>query len=137
MTHSNCRFSKLLQLPHLEEIEPYFIELSHSILSHLEETKLYLQPDFSLDQLAKSMSTPKHHLYYCFNSVLYKKFTKVRSEFRIDYAKKLIEKGLSDSLTLDAIGNQSGFSSRSSFYNTFKDEVGCSPGEYLKEEEGR
>jgi AraC-like DNA-binding protein len=126
----------LLTAGEVEEIEPYFIELSHSILSHLEETKLYLQPDFSLDQLAKSMSTPKHHLYYCFNNVLYKKFTKVRSELRVNYAKKLLEKGLSDSLTLDAIGNQSGFLSRSSFYNTFKDEVGCSPGEYLKEEEG-
>ena len=115
-----------------KEIEPKFVELSESILTYIRESEIYLNPNFSMEELSRSMNVPKHHLYYCFNSILKIKLTKIRSELRVEYAKKLIEDGLLDSLTLDAIGNKAGFSSRSSFQSTFKDEVGCTPGEYLK-----
>lgn len=115
-----------------EDVDPRFIELSESILLYIKESEIFLNPDFSMEELSRSMNVPKHHLYYCFNSILNIKFTKLRSELRVEYAKKLIEDGLLESLTLDAIGNKAGFSSRSSFQSTFKDEVGCTPGMYLK-----
>lgn len=119
----------------LKDIEPRFIKLSQSILAYIKKSEIFLNPNFSMEELSRSMNVPKHHLYYCFNSVLKIKLTKIRAELRIEYAKKLIEDGLLDSLTLDAIGNKAGFSSRSSFQSTFKDEVGCTPGEYLKMKE--
>jgi AraC-like DNA-binding protein len=115
-----------------KDIEPRFIELSESILVHIRESKIFLNPDFSMEELSRSMKVPKHHLYYCFNSILNVKLTKIRAELRVEYAKKLIEEGLTDSLTLDAIGGKAGFSSRSSFQSTFKEIVGSTPGEYLK-----
>lgn len=115
-----------------KDIEPRFIELSESILAYIKESEIFLNPDFSMEELSRSMKVPKHHLYYCFNTILNVKLTKIRAELRIEYAKKLIEDGLSDSLTLDAIGGKAGFSSRSSFQSTFKDIVGITPGEYLK-----
>ncbi|WP_281635569.1 helix-turn-helix domain-containing protein [Flavobacterium marginilacus] len=115
-----------------KDIEPRFIELSQSILDYIKESEIFLNANFSMEELSRSMNVPKHHLYYCFNSILKVKLTKIRAELRVEYAKKLIEDGLLDSLTLDAIGNKAGFSSRSSFQSTFKDEVGCTPGEYLK-----
>lgn len=115
-----------------KDIDPRFIELSQSILDYIKESEIFLNANFSMEELSRSMNVPKHHLYYCFNSILKVKLTKIRAELRIEYAKKLIEDGLLDSLTLDAIGNKAGFSSRSSFQSTFKDEVGCTPGEYLK-----
>ena len=114
------------------EIESKFVELSQSILLYIKESQIFLNPNFSMEDLSRSMNIPKHHLYYCFNSILNIKLTKIRAELRVGYAKKLIEDGHLDSLTLDAIGNKAGFSSRSSFQSTFKDEVGCTPGEYLK-----
>lgn len=115
-----------------ENFEPKFIKLSQSILLHIQESQIFLNPNFSMEELSRSMNMPKHHLYYCFNKILKIKLTKLRAELRVEYAKKLIEDGFLDSLTLDAIGNKAGFSSRSSFQSTFKDEVGCTPGEYLK-----
>ncbi|KUJ59110.1 hypothetical protein AR687_24825 [Flavobacteriaceae bacterium CRH] len=115
-----------------KDIEPRFIELSQSILDYIKESEIYLNPNFSMEELSRSMNVPKHHLYYCFNTILNIKLTKIRAELRIEHAKKLLEQGLSDSLTLDAIVNKAGFSSRSSFQSVFKDEVGCTPGEYLK-----
>ncbi|TRX37097.1 helix-turn-helix domain-containing protein [Flavobacterium restrictum] len=115
-----------------KDIEPRFIELSQSILVYIKESEIYLNPNFSMEELSREMDVPKHHLYYCFNSVMNLKLTKIRAELRVEYAKKLIEQGSLDTLTLDAVASKAGFSSRSSFQSTFKDEVGCSPGEYLK-----
>lgn len=115
-----------------KEIELKFVELSQSILDYIKESEIYLNPNFSMEELSRAMNVPKHHLYYCFNSVLKIKLTKIRAELRVEYAKKLIEKGLLDSLTIDAVASIAGFSSRSSFQSNFKDEVGISPGEYLK-----
>jgi AraC-like DNA-binding protein len=115
-----------------KEIELKFVELSQSILDYIKESEIYLNPNFSMEELSRAMNIPKHHLYYCFNSVLKIKLTKIRAELRVEYAKNLIEKGLLDSLTIDAVASIAGFSSRSSFQSNFKDEVGISPGEYLK-----
>ncbi|TRX37104.1 AraC family transcriptional regulator [Flavobacterium restrictum] len=115
-----------------QEMEPKFIELSQSILVYIKESEIYLNPNFSMEELSREMNVPKHHLYYCFNSVMNLKLTKIRAELRVEYAKKLIEQGFLDTLTLDAVASKAGFSSRSSFQSTFKDEVGCSPGDYLK-----
>lgn len=115
-----------------KDIEPRFIELSDSIWMYIKKSEIYLNPNFSMEELSRAMNIPKHHLYYCFNSVLNIKLTKIRAELRIGYAKKLIESGILDTLTLEAVASKSGFSSRSSFQSTFKDEVGCTPGEYLK-----
>jgi AraC-like DNA-binding protein len=91
----------------------------------------YLKYEFSLDDLASLLEVPKHHLYYCFRNVLHTKFTRLRTEYRIEHAKRLLNETDLSRTTLDAIGKNSGFSSRSGFYNTFKEELGCSPGEYI------
>lgn len=115
-----------------EGIDPKFIELSESILVYIKESEIYLNPNFSMEELSRTMDIPKHHLYYCFSSILKIKLTKIRAELRVEHAKKLIEEGFLDTLTMDALGSKVGFSSRSSFQSIFKEEVGCTPGEYLK-----
>ena len=77
------------------------------------------------------MDVPKHHLYYCFNQILLKKFTQIRAEYRIGHARRLIDEGQTSDKTLEAIGLESGFSSRSSFINAFREVTGKLPSEYL------
>ncbi len=91
----------------------------------------YLDPEFSLDDLARLMDVPKHHLYYCFNQILLKKFTQIRAEYRIGHARRLIDEGQTSDKTLEAIGLESGFTSRSSFINAFREVTGKLPSEYL------
>jgi AraC-like DNA-binding protein len=112
--------------------EDPFIELSQRILKTMEEQKPYLNPEFSLDDLADLLDVPKHHLYYCFQNILHTKFTRLRTAYRIGYAKQLLSKVDLRKITLDAVGQQSGFASNSGFYNTFKAEVGCSPGNFAE-----
>lgn len=107
-----------------------FWELSQRVLQFMEEQKPYVDLDFTLEMLAKSMDVPKHHLYYCFQNILKTKFTRLRTTYRVEHAKKLLVEADLKSTTLNILGKESGFASTSAFYTTFKTEVGCSPGEY-------
>lgn len=116
--------------------EDPFMSLARSIYEVMEEKKPYLEEDFSLEDLAELLQVPKHHLYYCFRNILQTKFTTLRTEFRIKYARQLLLKIDLRITTLDAVGKKCGFASRSAFYKTFKAEVGCSPGEYVEKMSG-
>ncbi len=117
--------------PESVEGKDRFQALSIRINNILTEQQPYLNPDFSLDDLARSMDTPKHHLYYCFNQILQKKFTQIRAEYRVRHARRLIDEGQTRDKTLEAIGLESGFSSRSSFISAFREVTGKLPSEYL------
>jgi len=110
--------------------EEPFVELSQRVLRYMQERTPYVDPDFTLEVLARSMGVPKHHLYYCFQNILKTKFTRLRTEHRIEHAKKLLQEEDLSQTTLNTVGKESGFASVSAFYTTFKAEVGCSPGEY-------
>ena len=107
-----------------------FHDLASRIENTMEDKKPYLEPEFSLDDLSRLMGVPKHHLYYCLNHILKKKFTQLRAEHRIRHALRLIEEGQTQEKTLEAIGIESGFSSRSSFITAFREVTGKLPREY-------
>ena len=113
--------------------EDPFLDVSKKILAHLKEDKPYLNPDFNLDMIAEKLLIPKHHLYYCFGNIIKIKFSKVRNRLRVEHAKELLQTGKSQMLKLEAIGFESGFSSRSHFFATFKEETGMTPSEYLEQ----
>ena len=109
-----------------------FRVMAERISETMEKEKLYLQPEFSLEDLARAMDVPKHHLYYCFNHILQKRFTQLRAELRVQYACELIRKGATEKKTLEAIGIESGFSSRSTFILAFRECTGMTPSEFQR-----
>jgi AraC-like DNA-binding protein len=112
--------------------EGRFNELAERIVAYMEERKPYLDPEFSIEMLAEQLGVPRHHIYYCFNSILKTKFTQMRSEYRIRHAQAMIRQGASNSRTLVAIGLESGFSSSASFRSVFKEITGMSPREFQR-----
>lgn len=124
---SNVNYAQLGSL----DPDPFY-DLGQKILRLMEQEKPYVNVDFSLDDLAEMLKVPKHHLYYCFQNILNKKFTTLRTEYRIEYSKKLLSVADFRRVTLDSVGRDAGFASKSTFYNTFKSSVGCSPGEYAR-----
>lgn len=114
------------------EPEDRFQLLAKEMLDTIEREQLFLDPDFTQEKLAEQLGVPKHHIYYCFSQVLNKRFTRLRAEYRVAYACKLIESGMTQEKTLEAIGMESGFGNRISFTNAFREIVGSSPREYLR-----
>lgn len=105
--------------------------LSIELQNYLKTEKPFLNPKFSLDDLAKQLNVPKHHLYSCFNSILKVKFSELRKQMRVEYAKELLLNGDLEKVSLEGIWINSGFSSKTNFFVSFKEISGCTPIEFI------
>jgi AraC-like DNA-binding protein len=107
--------------------------LSQKILEYFEAEKPYLKQNFTLTELAAALHCPQHHISYCFSDFLDTSFTKLRSTKRIEYAQNLLKEGTIKDFTIDQIAEMSGFSSRSTFFSTFKEITGMTPTEFMEQ----
>ena len=87
--------------------------------------KSYREYDKSRDDIVRELGTTKEMLHLYFATVKGKDFKTWRTELRIEEAKKLLlEKR---DVSVNIIGEVSGFSDRSNFHRQFVKIVGCSP----------
>ena len=98
-------------------------------MDSIHEEKWYLDPEFNVDILASKLELPKHHIYYCFNYIIKSKFTSLRSQLRIEYAKNLLSSN--QEMDLELVAQQSGYSSVQSFNRAFVEEEGINIYEYV------
>lgn len=102
-------------------------------LAILKSEELYRNPNLTLSNLAKELNVSKHTLSQYLNDNLGKSFSSFINELRIKKAQELI---LSDkSYTIEALGYESGFNSKSTFFTSFKKLTGQTPSEYRKTQE--
>jgi AraC-like DNA-binding protein len=96
----------------------------------MKEFQPYLKPDCNLAYISKLVKIPVHHLAYYFRDIHEQSFNDYRNQWRVNHAKALMAEGKGKSLTMEAIGMLSGFSSRITFFTVFKKMEGVSPGAY-------
>jgi len=106
----------------------YLISIGQKTDSCLKEFKPYLQPEFNMAQLSVYTQIPVHHLSFYFREEKKQHFNEYRNEWRVNHAKVLIKEGKANEITLEAIGLLSGFSTRNTFFKSFKKVEGISPG---------
>jgi AraC-like DNA-binding protein len=96
----------------------------------IKDKELFLDPNLTLDATAKELKISKHLLSQYLNERLGKSFTNFINEHRIEKAKQLLQ---SQSIyTIEGLGYDSGFNSKSTFFTTFKKVTGKTPTEYQK-----
>ena len=105
--------------------------IATQIINFFETNSPYLNPDFEFQDLQKALKLSEEELKISLKYILKKKFTELRSEYRINHAKGLIKSGLTQNTSIDGIGTLSGFSNRANFYSTFKLLSGLTPSQYL------
>ncbi len=105
----------------------YLDQLDEKITACMIKNQPFLNSGFNLSQLAVMTNVPVHHLAIYFREHQKKTFHDFRNEWRIDYAKKMIQNGKASEMTLEAIGQASGFSSRNTFLLSFKKIEGITP----------
>lgn len=105
-------------------------ELADAIEAYMIKEKPYLDPEFSIATICQHFRVPQHHVYYCFSNLLKIGFPAYRNKLRVEHAKKLLEETTNHEKTMEALGLESGFSSRAIFYAAFKKESGLTPREY-------
>ena len=119
-----------LRIPNYELSPEKLIEIETKLDLYLEEYKPFLKPSFSLAQLSSALDIPVHHFNFYFRMTQKSNFLEQRMRWRIRHAKELIDAGKDKVLTLEAIGLESGFQSRTTFFVNFKELVGESPSAY-------
>lgn len=99
--------------------------LLQQLEEHLQNKKTYRKPKLTITSLAKELEWPKARLSNLLNSHVGLSFTTYINQFRIEEAKQLLQN--QPLLTIEAIGYEVGFGSRSSFFATFKLQTGLTP----------
>nr|WP_295929416.1 helix-turn-helix domain-containing protein [uncultured Dyadobacter sp.] len=94
----------------------------------MTEKELYKNPDLKLHELSREIQVSGHQLSALLNDHLGKNFTTYINEWRITEACKMIT--TDQHLTLEAIGYEVGFNSKSTFFAAFKKAKGVTPSGY-------
>ncbi len=98
----------------------------------MSKNKLYMNPSLKIADLAVVANTSSHALSYVFNQFLQKSYYDYINEYRVEEFKTAIQKEKYSRYTLEALSEHCGFSSRASFFRSFKKVTGITPNEYIK-----
>ncbi len=104
-------------------------ELRKSIEQLMELEQLYRQPNLKIADLVKRLGTNRNYIYMAINREMGVSFNEYVNRMRIEHAAMLMAQH--PNKTLAEIGEQSGFTSSTSFYRNFKLYKGLGPKEYL------
>tara|TARA_R110002051_G_scaffold223681_1_gene286904 strand:- start:95 stop:403 length:309 start_codon:yes stop_codon:yes gene_type:complete len=98
----------------------------------LLEKKLFTEPKLTVEFLANEVDMNAAKLSNIIKLFSENSFNEYINEFRIELAKELLLDENYKSYTITAIGLESGFNSKSTFYSTFKKNTGNTPSEFQK-----
>ena len=96
----------------------------------MREEQLYRNPKLKIGDLAAAMDISVHRLSQFLNDNLAQNYASYVNQWRVELAKELIVQ--EHHLSLEGIGAEAGFSSKSTFYAVFKKAVGQTPAQYRK-----
>jgi AraC-like DNA-binding protein len=109
-----------------EETSRILLLLKQSI----EQERVFLEHDLSLDEVARRLQVKKHHLSQVINEHYHESFTELITRLRLHEAQGMILDHAHDDYKIAAIAFDAGFSSVSSFTTMFKKRFGVSPSEF-------
>lgn len=115
-----------------EECEMLYERLNR----YMQSENPYMNKDLKIADLADTLHTSSHSLSYLFNQYLNVSYYDFVNEWRITEFKKLVTEDTSSRYTLNALADLCGFSSRASFFRSFKKSTGITPNEYIKNSKG-
>jgi AraC-like DNA-binding protein len=106
-------------------------EYAATLMAYMEKSRIYLDSDLSLDELASRLKMSRHHLTQLLNDRLMKNFYSFINEYRIGVAIARLDDPEAE-VNILSLAFDCGFNSRSSFNNYFKKITGCTPSAYRK-----
>ncbi len=115
---------------HSSKLSKFNINRFESIEQVIRAGQLYLDPHLSLTSLSEVVKICEGYISQLINYFTEQNFTSYINSLRVEEAKRLLQDSNYDHFTMVAIGMESGFNSKSTFYAAFKKYTGISPTEY-------
>lgn len=105
-------------------------EICERISQEMEKSVSYLNQNLTLHSFANDIQLSARVISSCINQNLGLNFNEWVNNYRVDNALKLIQSDATNQLSIEGIGLDSGFKSRSAMYAAFKKKLGHSPGHF-------
>jgi AraC-like DNA-binding protein len=112
------------------QAEDKFKSLLDRIINLMIFDKIYLNQDLTIVDLTKILNVNSKYIAQSISNEYNVNFVNFINSYRVEYAKKLLKDSSYSNYTIEAIGQTSGFKSKSAFYNAFKKTTGLTPSEY-------
>ena len=110
---------------------------SKTIIQELErimnEERIFLFHDLSLNSVAQRINIPKQHISEVLNKTLGTNFFDYVNTYRVEEAKRKLKDKAMEKYTLIALGIESGFNSKASFYRNFRKYENMTPLEFKQQ----
>jgi ligand-binding sensor domain-containing protein/AraC-like DNA-binding protein len=103
------------------------------LLHYMKNKKPYLNPELKLQDVSHAIGCSSVELSQLLNVHLDTNFADFVNQYRIDEFMVRVQDKSAVKYTLASLSEQSGFSSRTSFFRSFKKIKGTTPAEYIKE----
>ncbi len=111
------------------ELEEHMTRISAFVSAH----QPFKKKGLTLAALAVELSLPQHRLSYIIKHGYKRQFNDFINHHRVEYIKeKMSSYDDWKTMTLDAVGLDAGFSSRSTFFSVFKKFTGQTPSEFVR-----
>lgn len=121
--------------PIVPQSKPRKIEGGEAILEKInalmDTKRLFTNQNLKLEDIAKQLGVNRHVVSQVMNEVYGDGYAHYIKSYRIAEAKQLIK--TRTELSLEGIGYEAGFKSKSVFYESFRKLVGCTPAGYKKQ----
>ena len=107
--------------------------LYKQLISVMEEGDIYRDSSLTVGKVAKRLNISNRYLSGLIHTFADMNFNSFVNQYRIENAKELMRKSEFDNYTLEAIGREVGFNSKTSYIHSFKKFTGVTPSIYKKE----
>lgn len=107
-------------------------ELLSKIVDIMEHSREIYDPEFSIDVLARLCGEKTKVVSAELNNSLSKNFSALLNEYRVREMCRRLSNPDTSSMTIEAIAQEVGYKSRSTYINAFKKYTGLTPSEYVK-----
>ncbi len=100
------------------------------VKDYIVNNRRYLDNALSLETLSKELQISNSQLSKIINEQTSQNFNHLINGFRIDFSKKILLDPNYNNYTITSIALESGFNSKSTFYNAFKKHTGVTPTQF-------
>lgn len=109
-------------------------EITGRVTQLMEDSKIYLQGELTLPDLAEKLDTPSYQVTQAINEGLGKNFYDLVNGYRVEEAKRLLSDPGSRNSKILTIGMDAGFNSKTTFNTVFKKFTGLTPSEFKEQQ---
>ena len=110
--------------------EKYKKEVQKKISTYFEKEKPYLDSELTIGTLASRLNIPRHVITEVLNTTFNRNFYQYVNEYRVEAVKHMLSDPKKNFLSIEAIGYECGFNSKSTFFSVFKNITGKTPTQF-------